>query len=46
LLVVAEGVETPLQLARLREISCDHGQGYVFGRPRPAELVESEYSLV
>ncbi len=45
LLVVAEGVETPLQLARLREISCDHGQGYVFGRPRPSELVESEYSL-
>jgi diguanylate cyclase (GGDEF)-like protein/PAS domain S-box-containing protein len=46
LLVVAEGVETPLQLARLREISCDHGQGYVFGRPRPAELVESEYALI
>ena len=46
LLVVAEGVETPLQLARLREIGCDHGQGYLFGRPRPAELVESEYSLV
>ena len=46
LLVVAEGVETPLQLARLREISCDHGQGYVFGRPRPAELIESEYALV
>jgi len=46
LLVVAEGVETPLQLARLREINCDHGQGYVFGRPRPADLVESEYSLV
>ena len=45
LLVVAEGVETPLQLARLREISCDHGQGYVFGRPRPAELIESEYAL-
>jgi len=45
LLVVAEGVETPLQLARLREINCDHGQGYVFGRPRPADLVESEYSL-
>ncbi|HEY7626244.1 MAG TPA: EAL domain-containing protein, partial [Ilumatobacteraceae bacterium] len=46
LVVVAEGVETPLQLARLREIGCDHGQGYVFGRPRPAELVESEYALV
>ncbi|MBK5332880.1 MAG: EAL domain-containing protein [Ilumatobacteraceae bacterium] len=45
LLVVAEGVETPLQLARLREIGCDHGQGYVFGRPRPADLVETEYAL-
>jgi len=43
--VVAEGVETPLQLSRLREIGCDRGQGYLFGRPRPAELVEAEYSL-
>jgi diguanylate cyclase (GGDEF)-like protein/PAS domain S-box-containing protein len=43
--VVAEGVETPLQLARLREIGCDRGQGYLFGRPRPAELIENEYSL-
>lgn len=43
--VVAEGVETPLQLTRLREIGCDRGQGYLFGRPRPAELVEAEYSL-
>ena len=44
--VVAEGVETPLQLTRLREIGCDRGQGYLFGRPRPAALVEAEYSLV
>jgi diguanylate cyclase (GGDEF)-like protein/PAS domain S-box-containing protein len=44
--VVAEGVETPLQLSRLREIGCEHAQGYLFGRPRPAELVEAEYSLV
>ncbi len=43
--VVAEGVETPLQLSRLRELNCDRGQGYLFGRPRPAELVEAEYSL-
>ena len=43
--VVAEGVETPLQLSRLREIGCDRGQGYLFGRPRPAELIETEYSL-
>lgn len=42
LTVVAEGVETPLQLARLRELGCDRGQGYLFGRPRPAELIEAE----
>ncbi len=45
LTVVAEGVETPLQLSRLREMGCGRGQGYLFGRPRPAELVETEYSL-
>ena len=45
LTVVAEGVETPLQLSRLREMGCARGQGYLFGRPRPAELVETEYSL-
>ena len=45
LLVVAEGVETPLQLSRLRELACDHGQGYLFGRPRPAELIAAEYTL-
>ncbi|CAN5848286.1 EAL domain-containing protein [soil metagenome] len=40
--VVAEGVETPLQLGRLRELGCDRGQGYLFGRPRPAGIVEAE----
>jgi diguanylate cyclase (GGDEF)-like protein/PAS domain S-box-containing protein len=42
--VVAEGLETPLQLARLRDIGCDRGQGYLFGRPRPAGIIESERS--
>ena len=42
LAVVAEGIETPLQLSRLRELGCDRGQGYLFGRPRPAALIESE----
>ena len=40
--VVAEGIETPLQLSRLRELGCDRGQGYLFGRPRPASLIENE----
>lgn len=31
--VVAEGVETPAQLAFLKEHACDMVQGYIFGRP-------------
>jgi EAL domain-containing protein (putative c-di-GMP-specific phosphodiesterase class I) len=39
--VVAEGVETPAQLAFLRRQHCDTGQGYLFDRPLPvAELIE------
>jgi EAL domain-containing protein (putative c-di-GMP-specific phosphodiesterase class I) len=34
--VVAEGVETPQQLAFLREQNCPEGQGYYFGRPTTA----------
>ena len=45
LIVVAEGVETPLQLSRLRELDCDRAQGYLFGRPRPAGITESERAL-
>ena len=37
--VVAEGVESPLQLAHLRDLGCDRAQGYLFGRPRPAALI-------
>jgi diguanylate cyclase (GGDEF)-like protein/PAS domain S-box-containing protein len=42
LTVVAEGVESPLQLTRLRALGCDRGQGYLFSRPRPANLIERE----
>jgi diguanylate cyclase (GGDEF)-like protein/PAS domain S-box-containing protein len=39
--VVAEGVETEEQLARLRALDCDYGQGYIFSRPQDAEATES-----
>ncbi|HUZ01214.1 MAG TPA: PAS domain S-box protein [Thermomicrobiaceae bacterium] len=34
--VTAEGIETPEQLATLREFECELGQGYLFGLPGPA----------
>jgi diguanylate cyclase (GGDEF)-like protein/PAS domain S-box-containing protein len=37
--LVAEGVESAVQLARLREIGCDEGQGYLLGRPMPPEAL-------
>jgi diguanylate cyclase (GGDEF)-like protein len=35
--IVAEGIETADQLAILREIGCELGQGYLFSNPCPAE---------
>ena len=37
LTAMAEGVETPDQLAELRALGCELGQGYLFGRPLPAD---------
>ncbi|BAI88938.1 EAL domain-containing protein [Arthrospira platensis NCB002] len=36
MVAVAEGIETPEQLAQLRELQCNGGQGYFFSRPLPA----------
>ena len=39
LTTVAEGVEEVETAALLRSLGCDIGQGWVFGRPGPAEAV-------
>ena len=37
---IAEGVETPDQLSRLRWLGCRYGQGYHLGRPQPAAHIQ------
>jgi EAL domain-containing protein (putative c-di-GMP-specific phosphodiesterase class I) len=38
--IVAEGIETESQREFLRLLKCDEGQGYLFGRPARAELLD------
>jgi diguanylate cyclase (GGDEF)-like protein len=37
--MIAEGIERSEQLARLRELGCPHGQGFLFSTPLPPEQV-------
>jgi diguanylate cyclase (GGDEF)-like protein len=39
--LIAEGIETPYQLEKLREFGCEYGQGFLFSRPLPAHKAES-----
>ncbi|TWT37942.1 Cyclic di-GMP phosphodiesterase Gmr [Posidoniimonas corsicana] len=39
--VVAEGIETHDQLAKIRELGCDYGQGYYISRPLPPHEFEA-----
>lgn len=38
--VIAEGIERPEQLARLKALQCDMGQGYYFSEPVSAVVME------
>ena len=37
--IIAEGIEEAGQLERLRELGCEFGQGYLFGRPAPIQAL-------
>jgi diguanylate cyclase (GGDEF)-like protein/PAS domain S-box-containing protein len=39
---IAEGVETPEQHRLLAEAGCDLGQGYLYARPMPPEVLEEQ----
>ena len=41
--VVAEGIEDAATLALLRDMGCDHAQGFYLGRPQPFAVFEREY---
>jgi diguanylate cyclase (GGDEF)-like protein len=38
--VIAEGIEDPAQLQRLRTFGCEYGQGYLFSKPQSRENTE------
>ncbi len=39
--VVAEGIETDVQLHKLRELGCEFGQGYLFCKPVTGQVADS-----
>ena len=44
--VIAEGVEQVEQLAELRALGCDGGQGFLFAKPMPADAVRPYFGHV
>ncbi|MDE5935956.1 MAG: EAL domain-containing protein, partial [Ruminococcus sp.] len=37
---IAEGIENTEQEEILRKAGCDYGQGYLYGKPMPAQQLE------
>ena len=44
--VVAEGIETQIQIDRLSELGCDLGQGYFIGEPKTANEVSELLAIL
>jgi diguanylate cyclase (GGDEF)-like protein len=44
LTLIAEGVERQAQADRLRDEGCDGAQGWLFGRPREAEVLDAAFA--
>ena len=38
--VIAEGIDDVAQIARLRDLGCEYGQGFYFARPMPQDEAE------
>ena len=43
--VIAEGVETPLQLSIVRDIGCEEIQGFYLSKPLEAHLIEAWWRM-
>ncbi|WP_051796955.1 putative bifunctional diguanylate cyclase/phosphodiesterase [Catenuloplanes japonicus] len=43
---VAEGIESPAQVAELQLLGCTSGQGYLFSKPKPAAEIEASLNLI
>jgi diguanylate cyclase (GGDEF)-like protein len=43
--VVAEGIELPEQLAHLRSLNCDYGQGFLFAKPLESQNMAKYWRL-
>ncbi|PJC87452.1 GGDEF domain-containing protein [Vibrio sp. HA2012] len=44
--VIAEGIASDEHKAKLIELGCDYGQGYLFERPMPSDLFRDKYGVM